>query len=133
MRATLLRTATGLIAGDEWAIEQLNSLTVGKAVAFEIVKVRNPAQLRAYWALVRFARQHQGYYATDEDMSDAIKCALGHCHVITKGDGTIIQRPKSIAFGNMDQDDFNQFMDGATRLIAETMGVTLDDLKREVA
>lgn len=68
-------------------------------------------------------------YTVMDDLLAAVKVKLGHYTQSMDG----IPIPKSIAFDNMPQDDFNQFFDGACRLLAETLGVTPDSLRGEAA
>lgn len=128
-----IATSSGLAPSDEEAAKLCARLKVGQEVRAEVVQMRSPEQHRLWWALVSFAHGHQSYYATVEDFADAIKCALGHCHVITLPDGTIVQRPKSIAFGNMKQSEFKPFFNATERLLSEKMGVSIEDLRREAA
>lgn len=44
------------------------------------------------------------------------------------GTETIIQVPESVGLGNMDPDKFNAFFDAAQKLLADTLGVTVDDM-----
>ena len=44
---------------------------------------------------------------------------------------TIIQVPESIGLGNMDPDEFNKFFDAAQKLLADTLGVTVDELETD--
>lgn len=124
---------SGLVPGDEEAAKLCAKLKLGQQVRVEVTRLRSPDQLKLWWALVDLAFSHQSYYATKEDFADAIKCALGHCHVITMPDGRIVQRPKSIALGNMKQADFQQFFDATEKLLAEKMSVTVDSLRAEAS
>ena len=128
-----IATSSGLAPSDEEAAKLCAKLDVGQIVRAEVVKMRSPEQHRLWWALVTFAHGHQSYYATVEDFAAAIKCALGHCHVITMPDGTIVQRPKSIAFGNMKQSEFQQFFDATEKLLSEKMGVSIESLRAEAS
>lgn len=128
-----IATDSGLAPSDEEAAKLCAGLKPGQQVRAEVVRMRSPEQHRLWWALVTLAHGHQSYYATVKDFADAIKCALGHCHVITLPDGTIVQRPKSIAFGNMKQTAFNEMFNATEKLLAEKMGVTVESLRAEAS
>lgn len=125
-------TTAGLMPGDVKAAELCRKLKVGQQVRAEITRIRSPDQLRLWWALMDKAVDNQGFYANAEDLSDAVKCHLGHCYTLTLPTGATVQRPKSIALGNMGQDEFNALFDAAQKLIAATLGVTVEDLNAEI-
>lgn len=120
-----------LMPSDEAAAALCAKLKVGQIVRADVSRVRSPDQLRLWWALVQLAFDAQSYYGTLEDFAAAVKCALGHCHVVVRPDGSVIQRPKSIALGNLSQEAFNQFFDAAEKLLSEKMGVTVESLREE--
>ena len=126
------KTEHGLVPADEHSEAAFARLKVGQYMrADETARVRSPEQLRLYWALIELALANQDKYATKEDLSDAVKCALGHCYrdeYTVKGQKIVRERAKSIAFGNMPQEEFGVFFDAAQKLLAETLGVTVDEL-----
>lgn len=121
-----------LRAADE-AAEKIASRRKGKFVRADVSEVRSPEQLRLYWALIGKALENQEAYATKEDLSAAALCAIGHCYRIVKPDGSVIERAKSIAFGNLPQAEFNQIYNAVADLLAKTLGVTPDTLCGEAA
>lgn len=125
-------TTAGLMPGDERAAELCRKLKIGQQVRADVVRMRSPEQLRLWWALMDKAHDNQDFYANAEDLSDAVKCHLGHCYTVTLTNGSTVQRPKSIALGNMGQDEFNLLFNAAQKLIAETLGVTVDELSAEI-
>lgn len=124
---------TTLEPADDAAAAVLAARKTGQFVRAEVASVRSPEQLRLWWALITAGWGAQDFYATTEDFAAAVKCALGHAYVVVQPDGTVIQRPKSIALGNMKSDSFNEFMDATTKLLAEKMGVTVDSLRAEAS
>lgn len=124
-------TDHGLVPSDEAAAAICAKLKPRQIVRAEIVRLRSPEQHRLFFALMNVAFEQQSYYATLEDFVGAVKCALGHCHVTVLPDGNVMQQPKSIAFGNMKQDDFQQFFNAAEKFLAEKMGVTVESLRAQ--
>lgn len=132
MHHVFMRVSTGLKPANKAAYEALQKYKEGQYVRVEIAQVRSPEQLRKYWALITLAWQNQEAYATKEDLSSAALCAIGHCYTVKRGD-VVIERAKSIAFGNLPQAEFNQIYDAVRDLLARTLGITADDLSREAA
>lgn len=134
MHSVWQKTATGAIPADPNAERIYNRTKVGAHFRMDDpVTVRSPAQLRLYWALMDVACDNQSIYADAEELSDAVKCELGYCHTIVRPNGDRIQRPKSIALGNMSAEKFNAFFEAVLELLARTLGVTTDDLRREAS
>lgn len=128
-----IATSSGLAPSDEEAAKLCAKLKLGQTVRAEVVQMRSPEQHRLFYALASLAFGQQSYYGTLEDFVAAIKCALGHCHVVVQPDGTVVQRPKSIAFGNMKQSEFQQFFDATEKLLSEKMGVSIESLRAEAS
>jgi hypothetical protein len=125
-------SSTGLVPADEESAKLCTKLKVGQQVRAEVVRMRSPEQHRLWWALASIAFDQQSFYATLEDFAGAIKCALGHAYIVTMPDGSVLQRPKSIAFGNMKQAEFQQFFDATEKLLSEKMGISIETLRGEV-
>lgn len=106
----------------------------GKTVKVEVTEPRNAKQLRLYWALVGMIFPHQSRYATREDLSDALKKAVGYVEEFQCLDGTMITRVKSISYKAMDQSQFQIFMDRVMEVIVTLVipGLQKSDLRREL-
>lgn len=111
------RIAPYLIPADEKAEEELRKLKPGQQVLVEFKRARNPRQHRLYWALVGVVYEHQSRHATQEDVSDALKVAVGHYEEVGARGDKVIVRPKSISFANMPQDQFEQFFSKVVELV----------------
>jgi len=133
MQLLLTRVSSGLAPDGKQAWDDLQKLRVGLSYLCDVKLARSPQQLRLYWALITKAWENQSGYATKEDLSAAALCAIGHCYRIKHGDDVVIERPKSIAFGNLDQAEFNQIYDAVADLLAEKLGVTVESLRQEAA
>lgn len=105
------RLAPYLVPADEQAEEEVRKLKPGQATMVEVKRARNERQHRLYWALIGVIFDHQSRYATRQDLSDALKVAVGHYEEVGKRGEHVIVRPKSIAFANMAQADFEQFFE----------------------
>jgi hypothetical protein len=123
-----------LRASDVQGRELLQKIKQGQQVEVVIKQARNGKQHRLYWALMGLIYPHQSRYATQEQLSNAIKCAVGWCDQIELAGGRIMAVPKSISFANMPQEEFGQFFDKVIELVLEKIlpGVTSEDLRREL-
>ena len=119
MQVLLTRSISGLKAADLHAAEALAKIKPGQEVRCEIKRVRNSKQLRLYWALIDACWQHQDRYATKQDLSDVIKVAVGHSDEVVTKSGRTVARPKSIAFGNMPQEAWEDFFSRVIQFVCE--------------
>ena len=99
----------------------------------------NPSRFAGLYRAVEFAYGAAGTdrpgglsvsVAPTASGAGTITLAFGY---ITLADGTIVQRPKSIAFGNMKQSEFQQFFDATEKLLSEKMGVSIETLRAEIS
>ena len=95
--------------------------------------VVNPNQHRLWWKLVNtaFYTLPEGAQSTYGDLhtfADAIKCELGHCTIKERKGGYTMKMPKSLALGNLEPEFFTDFFQRTEKLLAATLGVTIDDM-----
>lgn len=99
------------------------------------VRPRNLAHHKKWRALIHvvFRAQATPLYATDDDLIDVIKIAVGHCHMIPYR-GEMIPKADSLSFAAIDQRGFEQFYDKAVHFILSEVMPRVDrrDLDREV-
>jgi len=116
------------------AEEALRKLPADQTVRVEVRRMRNPRQHRLYWSLIGLVYEHQTRYATRDQLHQAIKVAVGYYDEIPKRDGQVIAVPHSIAFGNMAQDQFEEFFDSVVRLVCTKImpGTNDSELRREL-
>lgn len=113
-RLLFTRTLRGLEPTPGPAEDWFRKIKVGSTVAIEKPKQpRNGQQLRFYWALIKVIYDNlpEGVvYKDTEDLSDALKIAVGHCRIIELPSGAIQRIPKSISYSKMEQDKFDSFL-----------------------
>lgn len=137
MPTVLLRKHLGAFRpGDAEAQALFDKLKDGQTVRAEIKRMRSPQQHRMYWGLCKLIFDNQSRYSTVRDVSDALLCAVGHCYEdeIRLGDKVMWrQRAKSISFGNMDQDQFNDLFNRVLDVVVEKLlPMAKEGLRREV-
>ena len=106
-----MRGILPLDAEDALSIKDLDPKSI---LAIKVVKARSTPQLRMYWGLIRLVFENQTEFQTVDDLSNHIKCEIGHCDsfVMEKYE-YVIKIPLSISFGKSEQDEFNRFVDRA--------------------
>lgn len=134
MKIILLKTDSGLIPAMGRDRELFAKIKPGKFVLVEIRQPRNIKQLKLYWSLIHLIFPNQSTWKTEEDLSDAIKCAVGHCEQTTLKDGRLMVRPKSISFSKADQEQWEAFFQDVINLVITKIlpGVKEADLRREL-
>lgn len=113
-----VRTARGLEADDDRAHQMLRGLKIGTIVACGVSRPRNVKLLRKFWSICsRLAHAAPGNM-TAENVADILKVKTGHCTII-KGAKDTYRLPKSIAFENLGEDEFQEFYGRCEQVILE--------------
>ncbi len=129
MRAVLISTERGIMGatpGDEVARRKLQArmrklkATPGAYLRIEWSAPRNLKHHRKLFALLHLIAENSETLDTPEKALYALKLVLGHCdpmvHPLT---GEILPVPRSIAYENLEQDDFDKFYAQAMDAIGE--------------
>ena len=134
MKLHCVRTISGLVPCDERDRDLLSKLKIGKIVSVEVKQSRNIKELRLYFALIHLVFPQQSTWETEDDLDDAIRCAVGHCTKMTLKSGEIMVRPKRLAFGKLDQMQWRDYFDRVMRLVTTKIipGLDAGDLRREL-
>ena len=98
---------------DELALE---SIKRGEIVTATIVRSRNSAFHRKYFALLGVVVENTDYLNT-EQVLHLLKLKLGHYETIVNTNGQAIYIPKSISFGKMSPDEFSKFYNQSINII----------------
>lgn len=109
MEAFFAKSLGTLRPADEKAAELLRGMPMGEVVRVKITRPRNVAHHRKFFALLNLVYQNQERYESLEHLLVALKISVGHFETVVMPSGQIIYTPKSIAFHNMDQGQFEQF------------------------
>ena len=131
-----MRKVMGALRPCDGQEDAFNAIPLG-AVMVEIKYANKPRSLRQhrlYWALMTKIAENtdQGWDA--EDASYLMKIATGHFDLLTDKHGNKHQRPRSISFAAMKQDEFQPFMNKCIRIVCERIipGVSESDLRNEL-
>lgn len=111
-----------------------------KIVEVDAPKVqRSPQHNRLFWAVANktygtLPDEYADQWMSPHDMVKGLQLAFGICDQIqkpVKGGWEIVQVPKSLDFGNMDQDEFNAVSEKLFRGMAHCLGVSVNELLEE--
>ena len=109
MKLTFLKSVGGvLLPSDDECIEAMNKIKNGTEIMIEYKQKRNVKFHRKAFALLNLVLKNQDKYSNINDLLVEFKLKSGHYeeHITTKG--KIIYIPKSIAFSEMDELEFNE-------------------------
>lgn len=126
-----------LIASDRASEEYLAKQTPGTIIRCEARKPRHPGHHAKFFAMLKLVwegTELQDRYPCMDNLLDAFKYEMGYVETFKAVDGTILTKPKSIAFESMAQDEFQDFYDRAVEIIATRLVPHLDkkDLERQL-
>lgn len=106
--------------GDE-SVSALAGLPFGKSFMAEVKQPRNVQHHRLFFAICK--RIGDGIGRDAEQIVTIFKLATGHYETIRSKNHGELRIPKSIAFGNMSQDDFRIFFDRCVVVALEEWGI----------
>lgn len=130
----LQRKMNALYASDGLADSDLSKLPEGVRLKAVITRPRSVPHHRLYWSMLQLVVENCESIRDAGQLHDLIKIRLGYCDPIQSaktGDTYLI--PRSIAFGKMDQTEFNEFFGQAADFINEEVipGIGRDTLKKQ--
>lgn len=96
-----------------------------RGTQYDLIKrtKRRSKQLRTYWKALHLVVQGDDRWPTAEHLHDALKLSCGYVRqALNLETAEIVEIIDSIAFDKMTQPEFQQYMDKAMKLLAETVG-----------
>lgn len=116
MRILCRRTVSGLQPLDDQATEELRRVQIGKPVYVEVKAARNPRQHRLLFALLKAVTDNTELFPSVDAALTAMKIGTGLVDTMITEDGKTVYIPRSIAFANMTQAEFDPWFQDAIRL-----------------
>jgi hypothetical protein len=140
MEIILKRTLRGFEPDDEHAGDYLRRVPLGSRVMCEVRRPRNLKQHRRFRALLNIVWAASGHWETPEELHDEIKFRTGWVdrqRIVDSKTGEVlgeITKPRSTSFDAMSQDEFDQYMAAAIKVICEHLVPGIEDtvLREEV-
>jgi len=130
--ALFRRTWDGkLEAADAVSEDLLRSWPEGEVRRGDIRKIRNAQHHRKAFAVLAFAHANQETYPAVDALLEAVKVHVGHVRELRFKDGDAITYvTKSISFGQLGQDEFNDFYSKMLIALEDITGIPQDILER---
>jgi len=119
---------------DAHTIEMCGRFKQGEIVKAEPKRMRNPKQLGLWFALAGVLAEHADWCKTKKQASGWLKITIGHFDVVRSPDGKEWAEPKSIAYGNCEQTEFDQLLTAAIGVVCEKIipGTSNEILRAEL-
>lgn len=99
----------------------MNQYGDGEVIRVKLFKDRNPRHHRLFFALLKVVFQNQEKYLSQEALRFAITVQAGWVDEIQLTGDKVALRPRSIAWGKMDQHEFKTYYDAAMQAIPELL------------
>jgi len=107
--------------------ELLSRLPETERIRVTLSTGRSPVKLRWYWAFLGRIVKATECAPTPESLHDVIKLHTGLVTpVMVKGFTVAV--PKSVSFSTMSEEEFSSFLDTAIKWVAQTYGITPEDV-----
>lgn len=110
--------------------EKVSKLSVAAMHKCTITQARNYEHHKKLFAILSVAVENGNDFINVDQVLHYVKLKSGHFDLMEVA-GDIYKIPKSIAFENMDQIDFNEFYNKTVGIIADYLGITPAELENE--
>lgn len=132
MEVFLIKRPDGsFVAADEEQAELAAKLPVGKLIRSDMKRVRNPRFLRKFFALLKVGfeswepplTEYRGYevQANFQQFRESVTILSGYFNVTTSITGRVRVTPKSISFGSMEEEEFEQLYNAAADVLLQNV------------
>lgn len=132
MDVYFVKTSDGLVPVDDHTTEVLQEYGDGEVIRVKLFKDRNPRHHGLFFALLTCIYKNQEKYLSKEALRFAITIQAGWVDEIKLTGDSVALRPKSIAWGKMDQHEFKDYYAAALKAIPELLpqfeGVDIEDM-----
>ncbi len=105
-----------LIPADDRAADAIGRMPEGEAIGVRIMRKRSLPQHNLFWAVLDHVARATKFENAGR-LLVALKIRLGRYDLLAMPNGRVVPVPQSISFGEMTQDEFQQFFDEAISLI----------------
>lgn len=140
MKLLVVNTSLGLVPYGDEDNEEKQKLKIGETYSVEVKVARNLDFHRKYFALVSYAWEflteaETATFRTKENFRKYLEISAGHCEVIYHPRlQEFVEIPKSIAFGKMDNAEFDDLYRRVKDVVFSMIGsrVSEDEFERLV-
>jgi predicted site-specific integrase-resolvase len=132
MKLTMIRAGLNFLPCYETDKRIYSAVADGGQVMVEVKKSRNLMHHRKFFALLQSLLDNSDRWQTVEEVLTVVLFSIGYAEKVMTLSGKEILTRKSIAFENMDQLEFNELYKKSVDVISEYLGITPDELERNV-
>jgi len=128
-----MRVSDGLVPVDEDTSDYLAKIERGEHVVLKASSVRNVGNHRRYFKFIALTFDIQDHFDDREIWRKYVQIMAGHCDFVTSPkNGQIMPIPKSIAWADLDEEDFKQLFNRAVNAFLDRFGkgLTKDDFMK---
>lgn len=115
------KTTDSLVPVDDVSLEQLQQYGDGEVIRVKLYKDRNPRHHRLFFALIAAIFENQEKYLSKDALRWAITIQAGWVDEIQLAGDRVTLKPKSIAWGKMDQHEFKDYYAAALKAVPELL------------
>jgi len=131
MKLRFIKTDVGLSPFDSEASESIKKWKNGDFIIVESKRPRNYKFHKKFYALMNIIFENTDEFKTLDNLVDYMKIQTGHSDII-EARGIAFRVPKSIAFQNMTQDNFDSFFNRAVDECLLLVPIGKLELEREI-
>ena len=115
---------------NEKSAEAIRKIPRYTSVSVRILRERNHEQLALYWRVLDRVVEATGRWRCSEELHLALKIATGRISDIHLINGRKVLVPESVAFDQMNQEEFTRYFDAAMRVLCEEVmgGCSINEL-----
>jgi|SRR5215475_656161 len=115
---------------NEKSAEAIRKIPRYTSVSVRILRERNHEQLALYWRVLDRVVEATGRWRCSEELHLALKIATGRISDIQLINGRKVLVPESVAFDQMNQEEFTRYFDAAMRVLCEEVmgGCSINEL-----
>ena len=112
--------------------EMLSKIKEGQEVLVTIRKARSPQHHRYFFAMLHAVTDNVDEWSDEEELLVALKIAAGHVDRVSLLSGDVVETPRHINFGAMDEFEFGRWKTRAIYLLSQYLGVEPETFMKEV-
>ena len=124
----LIKTGKGyFIPFQDSDYEIAQRIPAGEENCFTYKHVRLPSFHRKYFALIKLAYENQDHYKDQYVFRKVLEMRAGYHELVITEKGKELYLPKSIAYSEIDQADFEKLYDGVYAEIEKMLGLVSEE------
>ncbi len=132
MEIQLVKTGLGLRPVSDTDANAIKKIEEGEIVILNYVRPRNYKLLKKYMALIQLMWENDSLALTKVRYRKEMEIAAGYFETYIGFDGSIRKDPRSIAFKNMEEDEFKVLFTDMLTIACMRLGVDSGEITNEL-